>query len=83
MKAYILVEVDTGTSLKEIIKGRAMSAGLDTYEGVISTDVVYGEYDLVIVVEGDPATIDGTLHRIRSLPFIKKTVTLLSLVLKE
>ena len=79
MKAYIMVEVNPGTSLKDIIEGRALSAGLTSYEGVVTVDVVHGEYDLVVVVEGDPATIDRTLLRIRSLSFVRKTVSLLTL----
>jgi len=81
MKAYILVEVDPGTSLKDVVEGRAMSAGLASYKGVVSVDAVHGEYDLVVVVEGDQTNIDRTLLQIRSLPFIRKTVSLLTMIL--
>jgi len=81
MKAYILIAVNTGTSMKDIVEGRAMSAGLASYDGVTNVDIVHGEYDLVIVVKGEPSTIDKTLLKIRSLPFIRKTVTLLTLMI--
>ena len=75
------MEVDPGVSLKDIVEGKAMSAGLASYEGVVSCDVVHGEYDVVVVVEGDPSTIDRTLLKIRGLPFVRKTVSLLTLML--
>ena len=81
MKAYILIEVDPGVSLKDIIEGKAMSAGLASYEGVVSCDVVHGQYDVVVVVEGDQITIDRTIIKIRDLPFVRKTVSLLTLLL--
>jgi hypothetical protein len=80
MKAYILIEVDPGASLRGIVNGGAMSSGLASYKGVVSADVVHGEYDLVVIVEGDPVDIDRTLLKIRGLPYIKKTVSLLTFV---
>ena len=81
MKAYILIEVNPGTSLTDIVEGRAMSAGLTSYDGVTDVDVVHGEYDLVVVVKGEPSTIDKTLLKIRSLSFIRKTVSLLTFMI--
>jgi hypothetical protein len=80
MKAYILIEVDAGAPLRDMVNGGAINSGLASYKGVVSTDIVHGEYDLVVIVEGSQVDIDRTLLKIRGLPYIKKTVSLLTFV---
>ena len=78
MRAYILVDVDPGYE-KDIIDGSAMSAGVSSFAGVVQADVVYGANDLVVVVEGDPKTVDETIMKLRKIPHVRKTETLLTM----
>ena len=78
MRAYILVDVDPGHET-DIIDGSAMSAGISSFAGVVHSDVVYGAYDLVVVLEGEPKTIDETIMKLRKIPHVRKTETLLTM----
>jgi hypothetical protein len=78
MRAYILVNVEPGHEL-EIINGRAMSEGLSSFKGVVQADVVHGSHDIVVVVEGEPKTITETILKIRKIPYVIKTESLLTM----
>ncbi|MCW4043414.1 MAG: hypothetical protein NWE90_06790 [Candidatus Bathyarchaeota archaeon] len=62
----------------DITKGKAMSAGLSSFKGVVNADVVHGAFDVVAVIEGDHKTIDETIIKIRSIPHVKKTESLIT-----
>jgi len=78
MRAYILIDVDPGHET-DIIDGSAMSAGVSSFAGIVHADVVYGSHDLVVVVEGDPKTVDETIRKLRKIPHVRKTETLLTM----
>ena len=78
MRAYILVNVELGHET-DIINGSAMSAGISSFEGVVQADIVLGEYDIIVVVEGDPKTIDETILKLRKIPHVRKTESLLTM----
>ena len=78
MRAYILVHVDPGHEI-DIIDGSAMSAGISSFAGVVQSDVVHGAYDIVVVVEGEPKTIDETILKLRKIPHVRKTESLLTM----
>jgi hypothetical protein len=78
MRAYILVDVDPGHET-DIIDGSAMSAGVSSFAGVAQADVVYGSHDVVVVVEGDPKTVNETIMKIRKVSHVRKTESLLAM----
>lgn len=77
MRAYVLIQIEPGHEM-DITKGKAMSAGLSSFKGVIHADVVHGAFDVVAVLEGDPKTIDETIIKIRSIPHVKRTESLIT-----
>ncbi len=81
MRAYVLIQIEPGYEL-EIIQGRAMSAGLSSLKGVVHADMVYGEYDLVVVLDGDSQTINNAIHKIRKISHIKRTESLITYAIK-
>jgi metal-responsive CopG/Arc/MetJ family transcriptional regulator len=56
-----------------------MSADISSFEGVVQADVVLGAYDIIIVVEGDPKTIDETIQKLRKISHVRKTESLLTM----
>jgi hypothetical protein len=78
MRAYILIDVDPGHET-DIIDGSAMCAGVSSFAGIVQADVVYGAHDLVVVVEGDPKTVDETIMKLRKIPHVRKTESLLAM----
>ena len=78
MRAYILIGVQPGHEL-DIINGSSMSPGISSFKGVVQADVVHGSYDIVVVIEGEPKTIDETILLIRKIPNVRKTESLLSM----
>ena len=78
MRAYILVHVDPGHET-DIIDGSSMTAGISSFAGVVQADVVHGAYDVVVVVEGEPKTIDETIMKLRKIPHVRKTESLLTM----
>jgi DNA-binding Lrp family transcriptional regulator len=78
MRAYVLVNVELGHET-DIINGSAMSAGISSFEGVIHADVVLGAYDIIVVVEGDPKSIEETIQKLRKIPHVRKTESLLTM----
>jgi hypothetical protein len=78
MRAYILINIDPGYEM-DIIDGSAMSAGISSFAGVVQSDVVHGAYDIIAVVEGEPKTIDETIMKIRKIPHVLKTESLLTM----
>ncbi len=77
MRAYVLIQIEAGHEM-DITKGKAMSAGLSSFKGVTQADVVHGAFDVVAVLEGEPKTIDETIMKIRSMPHVKKTESLIT-----
>jgi DNA-binding Lrp family transcriptional regulator len=73
-----MVNVELGHE-KNIINGSAMSAGISSFEGVVHADIVLGEYDIIVVIEGDPKAIDETIQKLRKIPHVKKTKSLLTM----
>lgn len=71
MRAYILVDIQPGRE-PDIL------SHLSSVKGVIYADVVHGAFDLVVVMEGDLETLDKNIMRVRRLPYVKKTQSLLS-----
>lgn len=78
MRAYVLVNIDPGHE-KDIIEGSAMSAGISSFTGVVQADVTYGAYDIIVVIEGEPKTIDSTIMKLRKLSHVVKTESLLTM----
>ncbi|WP_455367313.1 Lrp/AsnC ligand binding domain-containing protein [[Eubacterium] cellulosolvens] len=78
MRGYVLVQIEPGYEV-DIVEGKAMSAGLNSIKGVVQADVVHGSFDLVVVVEGDPEDIDAAILKIRRIPHVKKTESLLTM----
>jgi hypothetical protein len=78
MRSYILVHVDPGHEM-DIIDGSSMTAGISSFAGVVQADIVHGAYDIVVVVEGDPKTIDETIMKLRKIPHVRKTESLLTM----
>jgi copper chaperone CopZ len=46
--------------------------------GVTSADVVYGEFDIIVKIEGNLATINGANAKIRKISNVLRTVTLVA-----
>jgi hypothetical protein len=78
MRAYILINIDPGHEM-DIINGSAMSAGISSFSGVVQSDIVHGAYDIIVVVEGEPKTIDETILKLRKIPHVRKTESLLTM----
>ena len=78
MRAYILIDVDPGHET-DIIDGSSMSAGVSSFAGIVHADVVYGSHDVVVVVEGDPKTVNETIIKLRKIPHVRKTESLLTM----
>ncbi len=74
VKAYVLLTVEIG---KEYDIAREIR-NLDV-NAKIDADVVYGEYDLVIRLEAENLkAVDKVVTKIRSMPGVLKTVTLIA-----
>lgn len=75
VKAYILITTTVGREydvLEDVL--RVAAAGVK-----IEADVVYGEFDLVIIVEApDLSSLDSVVTQIRKHPKIMRTTTLVS-----
>lgn len=75
VRAYILVMTTIGSEyevLEDIL--RAPEAEIK-----IEADVVYGEFDLVMIIEArDLASLDSFITQIRKHPKITRTTTLIS-----
>ncbi|MEO3993218.1 MAG: Lrp/AsnC ligand binding domain-containing protein [Desulfurococcaceae archaeon TW002] len=75
VKAYILLITSIGLEYdvaEEIMK-------LEDENTKITVDVVFGEYDLVVTVEGkDLKDIDKLVTNVRRISGVTKTVTLIS-----
>ncbi len=68
--AYVLAIVNTGKEYEvlEVIK---------SFPQVTEAIAVFGEFDIAIRLEADSLSdIDSTVTRIRSIPEVKRTVTL-------
>ena len=78
MRTYVLINVKPGHEL-EIIEGKAMSAGISSFKGVVQADVIRGAYDIIAVVEGEPKTVDETILKIRKISNVTKTESLLAM----
>jgi hypothetical protein len=63
----------------DIIDGSSMCAGISSFAGVVQCDVVHGAYDIVVIVEGEPKTIDETILKLRKIPHVRKTESLLTM----
>lgn len=77
IKAYILVNTELGK--EEDIVEEASSLGNDTGVDILSSDLVFGEFDLVVVVSGDSVKrIDKFVTKLRRLDGVLKTMTLIA-----
>ena len=77
IKAYILVNTELGKE-EDIVK-EASSIVSDTGVEIVSSDLVFGEFDLVIVVSGDSVKkIDKFVTKLRRLDGVLKTMTLIA-----
>lgn len=75
VKAYVLITTVMGSEY-EVLEDLIKMAGPDVN---IQVDVVYGVYDLVVVVEvSDLSSLDRVVTNIRRHPKVTKTVTLIS-----
>lgn len=74
VKAYVLVV--TGLGLEYDIANEILKLGDDVK---VNVDVVFGEYDLVVTVEGrDLRDIDSLVTALRRLNGVHKTSTLIT-----
>lgn len=75
VKAYILLTTSIGLEYEiaeEIMK-------LEDENTKITVDVVFGEYDLVVTVEGkDLKDVDKLVTNVRRISGVTKTITLIS-----
>ncbi len=75
VKAYVLVVVSLGTEYQvaeEVLK-------LSTEKTKVSVDVVFGEYDLVVIVEStELKEVDRVVTQLRKIPGVQRTLTLIS-----
>jgi hypothetical protein len=69
-RAYMLINVEVGKEheIADRIKGIL---------GVIDVDVVYGEYDVVVKLEGKLNELDSANLKIRQIKEVTRTVTLI------
>ncbi|MEM1622521.1 MAG: Lrp/AsnC ligand binding domain-containing protein [Sulfolobales archaeon] len=75
VRAYILVTTSIGSEY-EVLNDLMKMAEADIK---IEADVVYGEYDLVVILEtADLSSLDKVVTRMRKHPKIVKTTTLIS-----
>jgi len=71
VKAYMLIVTSVGKE-HDVIKE------LKKVPGITSTDVVYGEFDIIVKIEGSLATVDRANAEIRKTPNVLRTVTLVA-----
>jgi len=75
VKAYILAVVSLGTEYQiaeEILK-------LGNEKTKVSVDVVFGEYDLVVIVETtELKEVDRVVTQLRKIPGVQRTSTLIT-----
>lgn len=77
IKAYILVNTELGKEEEIVVE--ATNLGKDAGVDIISSDLVFGEFDLVIVVSGDSVKkIDKFVTKLRRLDGVLKTMTLIA-----
>ena len=74
MKAYILIEIRTG-EIAEVVKQ------LRRLEGVIETNMTFGPYDAIAVVEAENVNQIGQIivSEIQPIPGVLETMTCLAL----
>jgi len=70
-KAYMLMVVAVGKEHEVIQKVKQIP-------GVIEADVVYGEFDVVTKIEGTLRQLDNANLKVRRLPDVLRTVTLVA-----
>lgn len=71
VKAYMLMVVAVGKEHEIIQK-------VCKIPGVTEADVVYGEFDVVIRIEGTLKQLDDANLKVRKLPGVIRTVTLVA-----
>jgi len=71
VKAYMLIVTSVGKE-HDVIKE------LKKVPGITSTDVVYGEFDIIVKIEGSLATVDRANAEIRKTSNVLRTVTLVA-----
>jgi len=71
VKAYMLIVTSVGKE-HDVIKE------LKKVPGITSTDVVYGEFDIIVKIEGSLAIIDRANAEIRKTSNVLRTVTLVA-----
>lgn len=71
VKAYMLIVTSVGKE-HNVIKE------LKKVPGITSTDVVYGEFDIIVKIEGSLVTIDRANAEIRKTSNVLRTVTLVA-----
>ena len=74
IRAFILIQTDGGKA-KEVV------SALEQLEGVKSADQVTGPYDIITVLEGEGLIDigDSINSRIKSIPYISRVVSCMSL----
>ncbi|MBS7643469.1 Lrp/AsnC ligand binding domain-containing protein [Candidatus Bathyarchaeota archaeon] len=70
-KAYMLIVTSVG-------KEHNVMKELKKIPGITSADVVYGEFDIIVKIEGSLAVIDEANAKIRKVPDVLRTVTLIA-----
>lgn len=74
VKAYVLLTVEIGKEYDIAREIRSLNVNAE-----IDVDVVYGEYDLVVRLEtGNLKDVDKVVTKIRGMPGVLKTVTLIA-----
>ncbi len=70
-RAFVLINTNLGT--EDVLRSE-----LEKVEGIVGVYQVYGVYDMVVVVEADSdeQLKDMVFSRIRSLKFLRSTLTL-------
>jgi tRNA(Ser,Leu) C12 N-acetylase TAN1 len=72
MRSYILVKIQTG-------KEESFFEKVKEVKNIVQVDEVFGEYDAVLIFEGELKQMDEAIVQIRKIPYVRTTQTLTSL----
>jgi hypothetical protein len=82
-RAYVLVELEPGREkefgedLVEMMESAKNEGCKSPNCGIKKVDFVYGTFDVVLILEGEPEDVENVVLRLRTVPHIRKTETLL------
>jgi hypothetical protein len=81
--AYILVELEPGREkefgeeIADMFDSAKKEGCITPNCGIKKMDFVYGAFDVILILEGEPKDVENVVLRLRTVPHIRKTETLL------